>query len=81
MGDQADPDADYAAKVLAFDEDDIEGYASVVKKYFESEKGRELSVTSLKERVVRNNHENRGTSSESSPVHRGTFRPLNSAGQ
>ena len=26
MGDQADPDADYTAKVLAFDEDDIEDH-------------------------------------------------------
>ena len=60
------------------------GWSSAVTRLLatlQSEKGRELSVTSLKERVVRNNHENRGTSSESSPVHRGTFRPLYSAGQ
>ena len=45
MGDQADPDADYAAKVLAFDEDDIEDYASVVKKYFEE--GSSMNIKTL----------------------------------
>ena len=45
MGDQADPDADYTAKVLAFDEDDIEDYASVVRKYFEE--GSSMNVKTL----------------------------------
>ena len=45
MGDQADPDADYAAKVLAFNEDDIEDYASVVKKYFEE--GSSMNIKTL----------------------------------